>query len=283
MSGGQSKSDLTKPAETPVLQRVEVPPAGALPVLPPLARDAHGYALTALPEAMMAAAVEASGQMLAFVNRRYTRHQIDFAQGFDNWFAGLPQGWRDGLRRKAARIARESGGELDIRGYRTPSELQIFQDLALRISIRSCRDRLFGAGLPETPEFAATMLDLAAVDGVRAWLLFIAGEPAAYLYCRVAGDLLVHGHAGHDPAFDDWVPGAVLLVEALQQSFDEGRFAALDFGETASPEAQLLVTEGLACVDLTLLRPSLANRVGSAARGGLRRAASRARRLLGRG
>lgn len=282
MSGAQSKTDRAKPAETPVLQRVEVPPAGTLPALPPLARDAHGYALTALPEAMMAAAVEASGHMLAFVNRRYTRHRIDFAQGFDDWFAGLPQVWREGLRRKAARIARESGGELDIRGYRTPSELQTFHDLALRIATRSCRDRLFGAGLPDTPEFVATMLDLAAADAVRAWLLFVAGEPAAYLYCRAAGDVLVHAHAGQDPAFDDWAPGTVLLVEAVQQSFDEGRFGALDFGEIASPGVQLLVTEGLACVDLTLLRPSLANRVGSAARGGLRRAASRARRLVGR-
>jgi hypothetical protein len=245
---------------------------GVLPQLPPLAREAPGYALTSLPETMVEGAVAASGKMLPFIRRHAVRRYVDLGIGFDAWFAALARQLRDELRGKARRIAGECGGDLDVRSFRTPAEIAAFHDHALRISQRSYRWRLPGWTLPDTAEFAAEMQDLAAADRVRAWLLYVAGEPAAFLYCPAPDGSVVLGHSGHDPAFRDWSPGAVLRLEALQELFDEGRFAHLDLGEGVRRNERALATGELECVDLLLLRPSLADRLTIAALDGFRRA-----------
>lgn len=240
---------------------------GLLPELPALDRDAHGYAITSLPENLQSVAVAASGEMLPFVRQRYTRHFIDLAVGFDAWWMGLSSSARQGLKRKAKKIAQQSGGELDVRRFSHPEELDEFHDVARRISLRTYQERLLGSGLPDSAEFLAGMMAQAAQGLVRAWLLFIAGEPAAYLYCPVIGETVIYAYVGHDPAFNDLSPGAVLQLEALRDLFDERRFARFDFTEGEGQHKRQFATDGVACVDLLLLRPSLANRMTMTALG----------------
>ena len=244
---------------------------GRLPQLPPLERDAHGYSVTSLPEDRQAAMIYASGGMLPFVRQRYTRYYTDFAGGFDAWFEGLSSNARQSLRRKAKKIAAESGGDLDIRAFRTPEELEAFHDVARRISLRTYQERLMGSGLPDTQDFLNDMVTLAAADRLRAWLLYVGGEPAAYLYCPVVGDTVIYAHVGHDPAFNDLSPGQVLQLEAMRDLFEEQRYARFDFTEGEGQHKRQLSTGGVECVDLLLLRPSLMNRMTTLALGGFNR------------
>jgi CelD/BcsL family acetyltransferase involved in cellulose biosynthesis len=244
---------------------------GRLPALPAMHRDAHGYSVTSLPEDRQDALVFASGGMLPFVRQRYTRYYIDLAAGFDAWFDGLSSNTRQQMRRKAKKIAAECGGDLDIRAFRTPAEMEAFHDIARRISLRTYQERLLGSGLPDTPEFMAAMAVEAAEDKARAWLLYIAGEPAAYLYTPVLGDTVIYAHVGHDPAFNDLSPGAVLQLEAMRDLFDEARYARFDFTEGEGQHKRQFSTGGVACVDMLLLRPSLANRLTTVALGGFNR------------
>lgn len=253
---------------------------GRLPVLPPLPRDAHGYVVTSLPEDRLEAMVYASGKMIGFVRQKYTRYYADLTGGFDAYMAGLSGNARQGAKRKAKKIAQVSGGDLDIRSYRTPAELETFHDIARRIALRTYQEKLLGEGLPATPEFIQGMLTAAAADRVRAWLLFIAGEPAAYLYCPAYGDNLVYEYVGHDPAFNDLSPGAVLQVEAFRDLFDEGRFARFDFTEGDGQHKRQYATGGVPCVDLLLLRPSLTNRVTTAALGGFNKTVAGGKALV---
>jgi CelD/BcsL family acetyltransferase involved in cellulose biosynthesis len=174
-------------------------------------------------------------------------------------------------------VADVSSGLLDIRRFRTPDELLCFHDVARRISIRTYQERLMGGGLPDDDAFVQAMLALAAADKVRAWLLYIAGEPAAYLYCPVVGDTVRYDHVGHDPAFSDFSPGAVLHLEAMRDLFDEGRFARFDFTEGEGQHKRQLATGGVACVDMLLLRASLANRLTTVALGGFDKATAAAK------
>ncbi len=244
---------------------------GRLPVLPPLPRDGHGYLVTSLPEDRLEAMIYASGRMIGFVRQRYTRYYADLTGGYDAYLAGLSSNARQGVKRKAKKIATVSGGALDIRRYRTPAELEAFHDIARRIALRTYQERLMGEGLPGTPEFMHTMVTMAAADDVRAWLLHIAGEPAAYLYCPIHGDTVIYEYVGHDPAFNDLSPGAVLQMEAFRDLFEEARFSRFDFTEGEGQHKRQYSTGGVACLDLLLLRPSLANRVTTAALGGFNR------------
>lgn len=244
---------------------------GRLPSLPPLPDDAHGYVVTSLPEGRLDAMIQASGRMIGFVRQRYTRYYADLTDSYDDYLAKLSSSTRQGVRRKAKRIAQTSGGAVDIRRYRTAAELEAFHAIARGIALRTYQEKLLGEGLPGTPEFVRHMLASAAADEVRAWLLYIGGEPAAYLYCPAHGDTLIYEFVGHDPAYNDLSPGAVLQMEAFRDLFEEGRFARFDFTEGEGQHKRQYSTGGVACLDLLLLRPSLGNRLTLAALGGFNR------------
>lgn len=253
---------------------------GRLPQLPPLPGDAQGYIITSLPEDRLEAMTYASGGMIGFVRQRYTRYYADLTGSYEAWLAGLSANARQGVRRKAKRLAQVSGGQLDVRRFRTPAELQTFHGIARGIAVNTYQEKLMGEGLPGTPEFLRRMLEKAAADEVRAWLLYIGEQPAAYLYCPAQGETLIYEYVGHDPAFNELSPGAVLQMEAFRDLFEEGRFARFDFTEGEGQHKRQFSTDGVACLDLLLLRPSLANHTAIAALGGFNRAVAGGKALV---
>lgn len=244
---------------------------GRLPVLPTLDRAAHGYAITSLPADRRDAMAFAGGGMIAFVRQHYTRHYVDLTIGFDAYQASLSGNTRSTIKRKTRKVSEVSGGTLDIRRFRTPDEMTTFHDIARRISLRTYQERLLGGGLPDDDGFLRQMYSAAAADSVRAWLLYVAGEPAAYLYCPVQGGIVRYDHVGHDPAFNDLSPGAVLQMAALGDLFAEGRFSRFDFTEGDGQHKRQFATGGVACIDMLLLRASLVNRLTTVALGGFDR------------
>ncbi len=244
---------------------------GRLPVLPPIDRAAHGYAITSLPADRRDAMAFAGGGMIAFVRQHYTRYFIDLSIGFDAYLAQLSANTRSAMRRKARKVADVSGGTLDVRRFRTPDELTGFHDIARRISLRTYQERLLGGGLPYDDAFLRAMYGVAAAGGVRAWLLYVAGEPAAYLYLTIQNGIVRYDHVGHDPAFNDLSPGGVLQMEALRDLFDEGKLRLFDFTEGDGQHKRQFATGGVASIDMLLLRASLVNRLTTVALGGFDR------------
>jgi CelD/BcsL family acetyltransferase involved in cellulose biosynthesis len=230
------------------------------PTLPPT--DGDGYLITSLPETLLGRV--ATGARIASVRQRYTRFHADFTGGVSAWEAAMSSSARATLRRKTRRLAAASGGELDIRAYRTPDEFAEFHPLARRVSTRTYQERLLDAGLPAGGASLATLVELAAADRVRAWLLFLKGEPIAYLCCTADRDALLYTYVGHDPAHNDLSPGTVLQAEAMRATFGD-RFRWFDFTEGDGQHKRLFATGGTPCVDLLLLRPTLANRATVAA------------------
>lgn len=248
---------------------------GRLPALPPLPDTAQGYVVTSLPEAQLGAMTARSGQMIGFVRQRYLRYHADLTGGYDAYLARLSSNARQGLRRKARKIADLSGGALDVRRYATPEEMEAFHGIARVIARRTYQEKLLGEALPDSPEFIRWMLGKAGADEVRAWLLYIGETPAAYLYCPADGDTLIYEFVGHDPAFNDLSPGAVLQMEAFRDLFAEGKFARFDFTEGEGQHKRQFSTDSVACLDLLLLRPTLANRLATVALGGFNRVVAR--------
>lgn len=256
----------------PVAMSLDDAREGRLPPLPPLPDEAQGYIVTSLPEDRLEAMTAASGGMIGFVRQRYTRYFADLTGTYEAYLASLSSSARQGVKRKAKKVAQASAGQLDVRRFRTPTELQIFHGIARGIAVNTYQEKLMGEGLPGTPEFVRTMLEKAAAGEVRAWLLYVGGKPAAYLYCPAQGGTLIYEYVGHDPAFNDLSPGAVLQMEAFRDLFAEGRFARFDFTEGEGQHKRQFSTDGVVCLDLLLLRPSLANRAATTALGGFNRA-----------
>ena len=96
-------------------------------------------------------------------------------------------------------------------------------------------------------------------------MLYSAGEPAAYLYCPIAEGTVRYDHVGHDPAFNDLSPGGVLMLEAMRDLYAERGLRRFDFTEGDGQHKRSFATDSVACLDLLLLRPTLANRATIAA------------------
>ena len=192
------------------------------------------------------------------------------------WEAALSGATRTGLKRKAKKLAAANNGALDVRSYATPDEVAAFHPLARAVSAVTYQERLLDSGLPADP---SPLLRLAAAGRVRAWLLFVGGRAVAYLCCTADGATLRYDHVGHDPAASALSPGTVLLGEALRDLLAEGRFKLFDFTEGEGQHKRTLATGGTACVDLLLLRRTLANRVALAALRGFDGAAATAKRV----
>lgn len=249
---------------------------GVRPDLPGLPAGAAGFLVTSLPDAQLDSLLRTG--LLGLVRQRYTRSFVDLSIGFDRWFGGLSANTRQGLKRKAKRLAAESGGAIDIRRFRSPDEIAIFHPLARALSARTYQERLLGAGLPEG---LAPLQRLAAADGVRAWLLCLQGQPIAYLCCTADDDTLLYTHVGHDPDAAMLSPGAVLQLEAMRDLFGD-RFGWFDFTEGDGQHKRQMASGGIACVDLLLLRPTLANRAILAALGGFDGGVAWAKRIVHR-
>lgn len=241
--------------------------AHRLPLLPSLDRDAHGYQITSLPEDRLEAMTLAGGGMIAFVRQRYTRYHADLTIGIDAYLETMSANTRSGLKRKAKKVAGVSGGTLDVRRFRTPDEMTAFHDIARRVSLRTYQEKLLDAGLPDDAAFLRRMYGMAAADSVRGWLLYVAGEPAAYLYCPIVAGTVLYEYVGHDPAFNDLSPGGVLQMEAMRDLYGEGGLKQFDFTEGEGQHKRQFATGGVACLDMLLLRASLANRLTTVALG----------------
>lgn len=233
--------------------------AGEPLALPPLDAGKDGFLVTSLPDTV---ALEWPG--IAFVRQRYVRYYVDLAAGEAAWRDGLSGHARATLKRKAKKLATVNGGQLDVRRYRTPAELAEFHPLARAVSATTYQERLMASGLPDDPAHGQA---LAAVEGVRAWLLFLGDAPVAYLWCGADGETLRYDHVGHDPAHQALSPGSVLMGEALADLFAD-RFRHFDFTEGEGQHKRALASGGVACRDLLLLRPTLANRAAVTAVGG---------------
>lgn len=227
--------------------------AGLAPALPGLAAGDDGYLVTSLPEDRLDA-LRPPGSLMR-VRQRYRRYWVDLTAGEAAWWAGMSANGRAGAKRKAKKLAAMPG--FAITRYRSADEVAAFHRLARVVSASTYQEKLLGSGLPVQP---AGLVALAAADRVRAWLLWLAGAPVAYLACTADGATLRYDHVGHDPAHGGLSPGSVLQAEALRDLFAEGAFARFDFTEGEGQHKRGLATGGVDCVDLLLLRPTAANR-----------------------
>lgn len=235
--------------------------AGTCRELPELTGDADGYRVLSAP-------ADAARQLTALHPatipggiQRYRRHYIAMDGGFDAYMAGFSGKTRSTLRRKARKFADVDGGKLDLREYRGAAGLDTFMEAALPLSRATYQGKYLDAGLPEAAGEQARLRDAAAADRLRAFVLFLNGEPASYLCLPIEGDTLVYAWLGYHPGAAHLSPGAVLQLAALERLYAEGRFRFFDFSEGEGAHKALFGRASIGAVSLFLLRRRAANRL----------------------
>lgn len=262
----------------PLAFSLEQAMAGQLPPLPDAA-GVDGVRVLSVPVSLIAAVRAAYPAMLKGAEQHYRRGYVALNGTYEDYLARFSGKTRSTLRRKLRKFEEASGGTLDFRAYRSPGEITEFLDLARPLAAATYQARLLDAALPGDAAFRKEALALAARGSVRAFLLFLDGAPAAYLYLPAEGETLLYAFLGHDPARAALSPGTVLQMAALERIFAERRFRYFDFTEGEGAHKALFATDFIECASFVLLRPTFANRLLFAALATVDRAAAGAKRL----
>jgi len=253
--------------------------AGAAPGLPPLGPGADGYLITALPVSRQAETAARHPDLKPFVRQHYRRSYARLDLDFETYLGGFSAKSRATCRRKLKRLAERSGGAIEVRAYADEDGMREFHALARALSRKTYQERLLGAGLPDSPDAVAAMLELARAGRARGWLLFIDRQPIAYLYAPAEGLTLIYAYLGYDPDFSELSPGTVLQLEAMRLLMAEQRFRLFDFTEGDGQHKRLFASGGVDCVDLLLVRRNAANLLAGHLLGGFDGAVALAKRL----
>jgi CelD/BcsL family acetyltransferase involved in cellulose biosynthesis len=222
------------------------------------------------------------GNTLCYVPRQLPHFYTDLRGGPDEAFKSMSSKTRATIVRKVRHYETFSGGEIRWRVYRKPEELSEFHRLAADLSRKTYQARLFDSGLPDTDAFRAGMLDLAARDLVRAFMLFHCDVPVAYLYTPAPDGFLVYEYLGYDPVYAEHSPGTVLQYLALKHLHAEGRFPIYYWGYGHSQTKRIFSTREIVGADLFYFRPTLRNRLAIHAHYGIDRLAESAGNVLSR-
>jgi len=244
----------------PVVWTLEDLIAQTTPAMPACA-GADGYQLSSPPAAAVEAILARHPGWLVGARSDYARHYICLDGSYEDYLAQFSGKTRSTLRRKARKFAEADGGTLDLRCYRTPEEVREFMQLVRPLNESTYQTRLLGVGLPTDEEAEQEAIRLAEQDALRAFLLFLHGQPVAYLYLPARDETLLYLYLGYAPDHANLSPGTVLQLAALEQLFAEGRFRYFDFTEGSGAHKAKFGTHSIDCCSFILLRPTLANRL----------------------
>jgi hypothetical protein len=157
------------------------------------------------------------------------------------------------------RFAEASGGSLDVREYRSGSEIITFRDIAIAISIRSYKNDI-GWGFEEGQNFARQLQIEAGMGVLRGYVLMLSGEPAAYGLCRIEKDIVIYKYTGYADKFARRSPGKVILYLMLERLFAEGRHRLFDFdGTDYFAYKEFFATRAIPCRRVIWFRPTIRN------------------------
>lgn len=216
--------------------------------------DAYGCINWSQPISAEFPRLRAHGRLLVYVAHRYQRYFVDLTGDYQAYLAKFSARSRSTLRRKLRRFEELSGGRIEWRIFRKPHELLEFFRLAAPISQSTYQERLFGSGLPTEAAHQTPILELAEHDQVRAYLLFLQGQPIAYLLCPIRKGTLIYDKQGYDPRHAPCSPGTILQVLALESLFNERRHKLMDFTEGEGEHKQFFSTHSQLCGDIFVLQ-----------------------------
>jgi CelD/BcsL family acetyltransferase involved in cellulose biosynthesis len=193
---------------------------------------------------------------LRYVLSEYTRFHASLEGDFAGYLAKFSAKTRSTLRRKVKRFL-ELGEGCGMRTFKRPEEMEEFHRLARAVSRVTYQEKLLDAGLPEEPAFVRELVDLAARDSVRAYLLLMQGTPVAYLCCPAVNGVLLYAHLGYEPRHAELSPGTVLQYLAFEALFEERTFRAFDFTEGQGEHKRFFGTHETRCADVCYFPPTV--------------------------
>ena len=193
--------------------------------------------------------------------RKYKRHYVDMSGTFQDYMSKFSSRSRSTLLRKVRKFEAASQQKLNWSTFRTPEDVDTFLSEALPLSEATYQHRLLDSGLPRSESFRERLLDLAARNQFRGWILRLDAKPVAYICSEAVERTLLYEYVGFDPRAADLSPGTVLQYLVLEQLFSEGHFRYFDFTEGEGSHKEFFGTHHMQCADVFICGDALSPRL----------------------
>lgn len=237
------------------------PVAVVEPPIDELMPESQGFVIRSLPVSAPLAILGKAGSFLFYTPLQYQHYYIDLRQTFESYQKKFSPKTRSTIQRKVKKYAEHSGGAISWKTYKSPQEMRDFFRHAREVSKLTYQERLLDAGIPDSEDFIAQAVSLAAAQGLRAYILFDGQRPVSYLYCPAEDGVLNYAYLGYDPNYMKMSVGTVLQWLAVEQLFQEGCFKYFDFTEGQSEHKRLFATHQQQCANVFLVKRTLKNTI----------------------
>ena len=224
--------------------------------------SASGILLWSIPLEKRLPAVMWKSRRIVYTPRHYNRYFVALkGYSFEDYLSNFSSKSRSTLKRKVRKFQEASGGTIDFREYGTPENISQFYQDAASISRISYQHVMFDMGLPDTPTFKKGLEEAAKRGAVRAYVLYLKGEPIAYLYCPFEYGVLSYQYLGYLQNYRHLSPGTVLQMLVFEHLFLDTSAQYFDFtqGGTEGSHKEFFSTDSAMCADIFVLKATAAN------------------------
>lgn len=153
---------------------------------------------------------------------------MKFPSGLDDFLMSLERSQRSKLRRKYKKVFTHFDQRMEIRVVGSAAQLQDaiphFEEIA-----RKTEKRKQGYGFFDAPDIRQELMQAAKHGWLRAFIVFLEGQPAAFWIGTLYNRVLQADYVGFDPAWGEFSPGIFLFLHVLETLQAED-IATIDFG-----------------------------------------------------
>jgi hypothetical protein len=153
----------------------------------------------------------------------------NFPQGLDAFLLSRSRSQRSKLRRKYKNLLARFVGKVEVRCFRSLTDLELAIADMEKIASKTDKRRVFGRGFFDTPQIREQMTVAAEKGWLRIYILYLEKKPAAFWRGTIYGRCLQGDHAGYDPVWREFSPGIFLFLNILEDLREED-IKSIDFG-----------------------------------------------------
>ncbi len=155
-------------------------------------------------------------------------HIMRLPESMDQLYLRFSQGLRAEVRRKRKKILADFDGNVKIRRFHEPAELEnLIPDL--EEIAKKTYQRPLGVGFQDTEQMRRRLGVCAQKGWLRIYVLSVSGEPCAFWMGTLYDGTFYSDEIGFDPQFSHYSPGTFLLTSIVEDLCNSG-VKEIDFG-----------------------------------------------------
>jgi CelD/BcsL family acetyltransferase involved in cellulose biosynthesis len=202
---------------------------------------------------------------------------------FDDFLGGKQKRTRNTLKRRVKKLREHGGGALECTRIEDEDQVDSFYESALRVAEKSWQFTGLGRAIEETALYRESLVNLARMGCLRAYLLSCGGQPCAFVIGYQHEDVLQFEQTAYDGDLGIFSPGTVLYYLLIEDLYRHRPPKYLNYGVGVNRHKRLFSNRSSQDTEVYLFRPTLRNRVRSLGHGAFYSALGLAKKLLKKG